>query len=134
MDYRIRWEPPNGFYVSFTGWVTPESAARLAHELTSDARYDSLRYGIIDLTPSPGHTFRSEEKSAVAVAMAETIGARFTNPVMLEIAIATEPRMLHYLATYAAFSKRPLHVFSSIAEAREWLSQNTTSIRRPVDP
>lgn len=129
MDYQISWEPPHGFYVRFTGWVTPDSAARLAHELTSDARYDSLRYGIIDLTPSPGHTFRSEERSAVAVAMAETIGARFTNPVMLEIAIATEARMLHYLSTYAAFSKRPLHVFSTVAEAREWISAQAPSLR-----
>lgn len=130
MDYRIDWDPPNGFYVYFTGWVTPDSAARLAHELTSDVRYDSLRYGIIDLTPSPGHTFRSEERSAVAVAMAETIGARFTNPIMLEVAIATDSRMLNYLATYSAFSKRPLYVFATAAEAREWLAEQTMSLPR----
>ena len=58
MSYRVTWEPPNGFYVHFTGWVTPESAARLARELTSDVRYDDLRYAIVDLTDSPGHTFR----------------------------------------------------------------------------
>jgi hypothetical protein len=127
MDYEINWEPPNGFYVRFIGWVTPESAARLAHELTSDARYDNLRYGIIDLTGSPGHTFRREDSAAVAVAMAETIGARFSNPYMREVAIASEPRMLSYLKTYAAFSRRPLHVFATLDEARAWLSEQTTS-------
>jgi hypothetical protein len=130
MDYQISWEPPNGFYVYFTGWVTPESAARLAHELTSDVRYDSLRYGIIDLTASPGHTFRSDDRVAVATAMAETIGARFTNPGMLEVAIATEARMLKYLATYAAFSKRPLRVCETVAQARDWLSEQTMSAFR----
>jgi hypothetical protein len=134
MDYQINWEPPNGFYVRFTGWVTPESAARLAHELTSDVRYDSLRYGIIDLTASPGHTFRSDDRCAVAAAMAETIGARFTNPVMIEVAIATEARMLSYLATYAAFSKRPLRICATLDEAREWLSEQTISIRRLIEP
>ena len=129
MDYEINWEPPYGFHVRFFGWVTPESAARLAHELTSDARYDNLRYGIIDLTGSPGHTFRREDGAAVAVSMAETIGARFTNPYMREIAIASEPRMLSYLKTYAAFSRRPLHVFATLDEARAWLGEQTTSIR-----
>lgn len=129
MDYEIVWEPPNGFYVRFTGWVTPQSAAHLAHALTSDARYENLRYGIIDLTASPGHTFRREDRSEVAVAMAETIGARFTNPYMLEVAIASEPRMLSYLDTYAAFSRRPLQVFAKLDEARTWLSEQTVSIR-----
>lgn len=125
MTYQISWEPPDGFYVRFTGWVTPESASRLAHELTSDARYDDLRYGIIDLTESPGHTFRRDDRPAVGKAMAEIIGARFTNRQMLEVAIATEPRMLNYLATYASFSPKPLHVFATLAEAREWLSNQT---------
>jgi hypothetical protein len=125
MDYQITWEPPNGFYVRFLGWVTPESAARLAREVTSDVRYDDLRYGIIDLTESPGHTFRRDDRSAVGSAMAEMIGARFSNQYMLEVAIATEPRMLNYLTTYAAFSTRPLQVFATLPEAREWLSQRT---------
>jgi hypothetical protein len=130
MDYEIFWESPNGFYVRFTGWVTPESAARLAHELTSDVRYDNLRYGIIDLTASPGHTFRREDRAAIASSMAETIGARFSNPHMLEVAIASEPRMLSYLSTYAAFSRRPLEVFATLDKARSWLSEQTASIRQ----
>ena len=134
MDYEITWEPPNGFYVRFTGWVTPDSAARLAREITADVRYDSLRYGIIDLSASPGHTFRSDDRVAVGMAMAETIGARFTNPRMLEVAIATEARMLNYLETYAAFSRRPLKVCGTVAEAREWLAEQTMSIRRLAEP
>jgi hypothetical protein len=130
MDYQVTWESPNGFYVRFTGWVTPESAARLAREITSDVRYDDLRYGIIDLTGSPGHTFRRDDRAAVGAAMAEAIGARFSNQRMLEVAVATEPRMLNYLATYATFSTRPLQVFASLSEARDWLSQQTISTRR----
>jgi hypothetical protein len=132
MDYEIDWEPPYGFYVRFTGWVTPESAARLAHEITSDVRYDDLRYGIIDLTGSPGHTFRRDDRSAVGAAMAETIGARFSNQRMYEVAIATEPRMLSYLSTYARFSSRQFQVFATLTEARDWLLEQTMSLRRLI--
>jgi hypothetical protein len=38
--------------------------------------------------------------------------------------------MLNYLATYATFSTRPLQVFATLSEARDWLSQQTISIRR----
>lgn len=129
VTYRITWEPPNGLYAHFTGWVTPESAARLAHEFTSDPRYQDLRYAIIDLTESPGHTFRRDDRAAVGAALAEQIGARFSNKSIIEIAIATDPRMLSYLATYGTFSDRPFHVFASLPEAREWLAQQTVSLR-----
>ena len=132
MDYEIDWEPPYGFYVRFTGWVTPKSAARLAHAITSDVRYDDLRYGIIDLTASPGHTFRRDDRSAVGEAMALTIGARFSNKRMLEVAIATEPRMLSYLSTYAEFSTRQFRVFATLSESREWISEQTTSLQRLI--
>lgn len=129
MSYLVKWEPPNGFYVRFTGWVTPESAARIAHELTSDPRYDDLRYAIIDLSSAPGHTFRRDDRGEVGEAMVELIGAGFSNQQVMEVAIATDPRMLNFLATYAKVTPRPFHVFATLEEAREWLSQTTLSLR-----
>ena len=38
MSYQATWEEPYGFYARFTGWVTPESAARLVRELGADER------------------------------------------------------------------------------------------------
>ena len=128
MSYRITWEPPNGFYAHFTGWVTPESAARLARELTADVRYDDLRYAIVDLTDSPGHTFRRNDRAAVGMAMAEMIGARFSNQRVIEIAIATDSRMLNFLETYATYSTRLFRVFATLPDARNWLSQQTISL------
>ena len=127
--YRITWEEPYGVYARFTGWLTPESVARLARDLTSDPRYDDLRYAIVDLLESPGHTFRRDDRSGVGAAMAEMIGARFSNQHVLEVAIATDPRMLNFIATYATVTTRPFRVFDTLDAARDWLSQQTQTLR-----
>jgi hypothetical protein len=129
MSYIVTWEMPFGFYARVTDWVTPELAARLSHELTSDPRYDDLRYAIVDLTGSPGHTFHRGDRTGVSTAMVEMIGARYTNPRVIEVAIATDPRMLSYLATYARVAKGPFEVFPTLIEARDWLSDQTVSLR-----
>jgi hypothetical protein len=129
MSYQITWEQPNGFYAHFTGWVTPESAAALAHDLTADPRYDDLRYAIVDLIDAPGHTFRRDDRISVGAAMAEMIGARFSNQRVLEVAIARDPRMLNFLATYATVTTRPFRVFATLPDAREWIAQQTFALR-----
>ena len=129
MSYHVSWEPPHGFYVRFTGWVTPGSAGRLARELTSDPRYDNLRYAIVDLLDSPGHTFRRDDRSSIGASMAEIIGAGFFNKQLLELAIATEPRMLNYLQTYAKVTPRPFHIFPNLAAARQWLAEQSVTGR-----
>jgi hypothetical protein len=121
MGYEVTWEGSRGFYARFTGWVTPESVARVATELTSHPRYYDLRYAIIDLTDSPGHTFRRNDRHAVANAMVQAIGANMSNHGLIEVAVASDPRMLNFLDTYASLTKRPLHVFATLAEARRWL-------------
>jgi hypothetical protein len=129
MTYKITWEPPAGFYVRFTGWVTPESAGKLARELTSDPRYDDLFYAIVDLTDAPGHTFRRDDPGGVARAMIELAGARFTNRRVLEVAVARDPKMLHFLETYAKFTTRPFEIFATLDEARSWLAEQTGPVR-----
>jgi len=134
MDYEVTWEEAtNGFYARVTDWVTPESAAKLAHEFTSDPRYLDLRYAIIDLTDAPGHTFRRDHRNSVANAMVESIGAGMSNRQIIEVAIATDPRMLNYLETYGGVTTRPFHIFPTLAEAREWLADQSISFRRPSD-
>jgi hypothetical protein len=131
VDYEVTWEGSFGWIARFTGWVTPESAASVAMALTADPRYDDLRYAIIDLTESPGHTFRRDDLNAVANAMVQQIGAGLANRHIIEIAIATDPKMLNFLKTYAALTTRPFHVFDTLDEAREWLAAQTGSFRRP---
>ena len=133
MDYEVTWEGPFGWIARFTGWVTPETAAGVAMALTSDPRYDDLRYAIIDLTAAPGHTFRRDDLSAVANAMVQQIGAGMANRNIIEIAIATDPKMLNFLRTYAALTTRPFFVFDTLAEAREWLAVQTGTFRRRPD-
>lgn len=129
MPYTVTWEPPAGFYAHVTGWVTPRLAADLSHELTSDPRYDDLRYAIVDLTAAAGHSFRRDDPGGFARAMIQLVGARFSNQHVLEVAIAREPRMLAFLATYARFTSRPFNVFSTLEEGRRWLGEQTCSVR-----
>jgi hypothetical protein len=131
MSYEISWEAPHGFYAHFTGWVTPGSAARLARELTSDPRYDNLRYAIVDLTDALGHTFRRND-SAIGDAMVELIGAGFSNQRVHEIAIAHEPRMLNFLATYAKYTPRPFRIFGRLDDARRWLAEDALLLSNPA--
>ena len=119
MDYEVTWEGSFGWIARFTGWVTPESAASVAMALTSDPRYDDLRYAIIDLTESPGHTFRRDDLNAVANAMVQQIGAGMSNRSIIEIAIATDPRMLNFLKTYSSLTTRPFYVFDTLSDARD---------------
>ena len=134
MTYEVTWEAPAGFYVHFNGWVTPESAHKLAHELTSDPRYDDLFYAIVDLSDAPGHTFRRDDPGGVARAMIELAGARFTNRRVLEVAIASDPKMLNFLETYARFTTRPFKVFPTLDEARRWLAERTATVRFYTPP
>ncbi|HEX6570667.1 MAG TPA: hypothetical protein VF055_01510 [Steroidobacteraceae bacterium] len=134
MDYEVTWEGSFGFYARFTGWVTPKSAASVALALTSDPRYDDLRYAIIDLTAAPGHTFRRDDQNAIANAMVQQIGAGMANRNIVEIAIATDPRMLNFLQTYASLTTRPFYIFDSLAAARRWLAEQTGTFRRLVEP
>jgi hypothetical protein len=128
VDYEITWEEPVGFYARFTGWVTPESAAQVALELASDPRYTDLRYAIIDLTDAPGHTFRRDDRNEVANAMVQAIGAGMSNRWLAEIAVATDPKMLNFLSTYASLTNRPFYVFDSLPEARRWLALHRAGV------
>jgi hypothetical protein len=134
MPYHLDWESPAGLYVRFTGWVTPESASKLAHAITGDPRYDDLHYIIVDLTESPGHTFRRNDPARIGEAMVQLIGAGFSNAAVQEVAIATDSRMLNYLSTYSSLTPRPFKVFATLPEAREWLARQAPSyLRTSVD-
>ena len=134
MSYEVTWEDPAGFYVHFSGWVTPESAFQLAHELTCDPRYDDLFYAIVDLTDAPGHTFRRDDPGGVARALIQLAGARFTNPGVLEVAIARDAKMLKFLETYAEFTQRPFRIFPTLDEARSWLAEQMRGVRFYTPP
>jgi hypothetical protein len=132
MPYEVIWESPSGFYARVTGWVTPELAARLAHEFTSDPRYDGLRYAIVDLSAAQGHTFRRDDRGSMPEAMVQLVGAGFSNRAILEVAIASDPKMLNFLETYARLTSRPFKVFQTLPEARDWLAGQSYVLRGPA--
>jgi hypothetical protein len=46
-----------------------------------------------------------------------------SNRWLVEIAVATDPKMLNFLATYASLTNRPFYVFDGLPEARRWLAR-----------
>jgi hypothetical protein len=40
---------------------------------------------------------------------------------------------LNYLETYGGVTTRPFHIFPTLAEAREWLADQSMSFRLPTD-
>lgn len=129
MEYELVWDGGLGFQARFTDWLTPESAARLAHQLASDPRFDSVLYGVVDVLDCPGHGFRRDDAIQVALATGEILGALIVNPRVLQVAICTDPQMLRLLDTYTHLIHRPVQVFSTLAEANYWLAMQSPALK-----
>ena len=129
MDYELTWDAWYGFYVRFAGWLTPAAAARLAHELTSDPRFDDSRYGIVDVLDCPGHRFRRSDAAQIALATGEILGALKSNPSIVQVAICTDQRLLNLVETYRKFTRLPVHVFQTRTEAHDWLAEQSQYLR-----
>jgi hypothetical protein len=129
MDYELTWDDYSGFYARITDWLTPETAARLAHAIAGDPRFDSVAYGIVDVMDCPGHRFRRGDANQVALATGEIIGALKMNPDVLQAAICTDQRMLNLLGTYMHLTRQPVHVFPTPAAAHHWLASQSQLLR-----
>lgn len=128
MPYRIDWEEPSGAYVRLTGCVAPEDFTALIDEITSDSRFDDLRYVIADYLEADDHSFE-DPREAVGTASASAIGAFYSNPRILEVAVATKPRLVELARAYAAVTKFPFEIVPTVAAARDWLASQSMSLR-----
>ena len=133
MAYEIAWERPFGVFERFSGLHTPEDVTRVIEIVTSDAGFDDLRYVIIDLRATTGHSFDVNDRAALELPYAMLIGASYSNPHIQVAFVATDPEMVRLIELKIARGVlRPAsRIFASVADAREWLGGISGRFRQP---
>ena len=129
MPCRLYWEEPRGLCLRIEGDLGPPELVRVISALTSDPRFDDLRYLVLDLLETRPVGFEGDALEIMMVAAAQDIGASITNAAFVRAAAATDPYVLDLLAEYGKIVGRPYRVFPTIAEAREWVR---TRLPRPA--
>lgn len=133
VTYELRWEDPVGVFVRYTGDVTPDGIASCSEQVTSDPRFDGLRYAIADFTGAPGHRFDLSNRNQLSMSCATLIGAAHSNRhihAAFVIAGSGVEELLQKLLESGSFPY-PACIFRSQAEARDWLASLSSSFRRP---
>lgn len=128
MPYHIAWEEPFGAYIKLAGCVAPADFEQLIAEVTSDRRFDDLRYVIADYLDADDHSF-PDHGAAVGTASAVAIGSFYSNPRLIEVAVATKPRLVELARAYASITQFPFQIFPTVAAAREWVASQSMSLR-----
>lgn len=123
MPYRLRWEG-HGVYRRFYGVVTTAEFLKAYEEMTSDIRFDGIRYIISDYlecTPGPDLT----EKELEAFAKLERVRF-YDSPDTVQANVASDPRTLKYAHYYESLRISPycMATFSTVADARQWIAGN----------
>jgi len=134
VTYALQWEDPVGVFIRYTGDVTPDEVARCNEQVTSDPRFDGLRYAIADFTGAPGHRFDLSNRNQLTMCYATLIGAAHSNRHINAAFVVAGPcveELLQKLLETGSFPY-PASIFRSQAEARDWLASLSVSFRRPL--
>jgi hypothetical protein len=123
MAYRVRWEG-HGVYRRFYGTVSPSDLKAACLEIAADPRYENIRYVLSDFLeaqPVPDFT----EREAAALLRLE-LNMFFDSPDIVNAAVASDDKVLACVpyAASARLAPCPFGVFSSVAEARNWIAAN----------
>lgn len=134
MPYRLRWEG-HGVYRRFFGAVTAAEFLQAYDEMTSDLRYDGIRYIISDyLECQPGPDLTKRDLKAFA----ELERSRFyDSPDTVQAMVAADTRTVEYVRYYESLGVSPycMATFQTVADARRWIASNPRSgWVRPTPP
>lgn len=132
MPYLLTWESPWGYYVRFSGCVTPDDFANLNVEATSDARWDTARYAIGDFRGVREHAFDLDDTESLMLANVVLIGAaEGVNPSLDVALIIDDPgirRLMEREIQTGAFPYAA-EIFDDLDDARNWLAAQTTTLQ-----
>ena len=112
MPCKIVWEP-EGVYRRLFGDVTLAQRRSSIQAISTDRRFDQLRYAITDYLDVDGYESTPESTAEIA---AMHIGPLFTNPRLLIIAVVIHDFMRH------GFTQAPYRVFATLDEGRAWVA------------
>jgi hypothetical protein len=121
MPYELTWEP-RGVYRRYFGHVTIAERRESLERICADGRFDRVRYTITDSLAVESYEVSDEDTRETA---ALHVGPLFTNPNIVMAAVAVDERVIaavrHFMSL--GFTRQPYRLFSTVAEAREWIEQ-----------
>lgn len=133
MPYRLRWEG-RGVYRRFAGVISATEFKGACEEMVNDVRHEDIRYVISDyLEAEPAPDTAAQEADALTglARLSDRDSADIVNA-----AVVTDERILAQVLRYedANLSPYPLGVFTTVAEARQWIASNPRLAWRRTGP
>jgi hypothetical protein len=123
--YELIWEPPNGLIRRYWGKeVSGSEVEQSAIKGQSDPRYSELSYSIADFTECDQRVGTTEQLEEIAATSA--VASLCRRASSRSALVGTNSAVVEVLRKYAAMSfhrHHPAQVFTSIAEARRWVSE-----------
>jgi hypothetical protein len=118
MPYRLVWEH-RGVYRQYLGDVTIAERRRSFEQITSDRRFDDLRYSITDYLSVGDYEITPEATAEIA---ALHTGPFRTNPSIVMAAVVERPEIVSAIEDFIQhrFTTVPYRMFRSLADARTW--------------
>lgn len=119
MPYRLTWEP-FGVYREYFGDVTVAERRASLDGICGDHRFDDLRYALTNYLHVGAYEVSREATAEIA---ALHIAPLATNPRIAIAAVASRPDILAAIEDFKShrFTTAPYRVFSTLAQARDWL-------------
>jgi len=126
MPYELTWEP-RGVYRRYFGHVTIAERRESLERICADRRFDRLLYTITDSLGAQSYQVSDEDTRETA---ALHVGPLVTNPNIVMAAVAVDERIVAAIRHFISlgFTRQPYRLFSTVAEARDWIEQ-VTSLR-----
>lgn len=122
MPYELTWER-EGVVKHFWGDVSGNELAESVEEVAAHPRFDGLRFILNDFLDVGKHIFDADSMFRILVSR---IGSRYSNPNIRVLLVTTDADLfaLSNGSTPGAFpTTNETKSFTSVAEAREWLSR-----------
>ncbi|URI07926.1 hypothetical protein MW290_04895 [Aquincola tertiaricarbonis] len=127
MPYELSWEP-RGVVVTYSGNLLHEELLERHQQIAADARFDDLRYAIVDTLPTQSLSLSRADVEEVDAFLR---GPACTNPNIRVVFVATHPDVLRALADYDAMADRAFKevVCGSAQAARDLIGAGASDFR-----
>jgi hypothetical protein len=127
MPYQLSWDRSTTLTVTYSGQTSAAEFLKAVLAEQGDYRFDTLRRVLHDFTGITGCTHTNE---ILAEMDYQSIGAACTNPDIRIAIVATRPDVnaMFDALLDLRLSAYPMRIFTSLTEARAWLSQNTPAV------
>lgn len=131
MPFELAWEP-RGVVITYSGFLVPEEILECHRRIAADARFDDLRFAIVDTLPVESISLSRADVGEIDAFLR---GPARTNPNIRVALVVTHPDVRRALLFYDGLVDRTFKavVFRSVLDARRWL-ETSRGARRAVQP